>query len=91
MRKDGPAFQPSPSSAATAFLKTYGVEDLGKKLRMLRPEGKGKDWFSVRELSERLEKLRKMEEQKVTVFDDLRVCLQEMDQSKQKDTNKASC
>ncbi|TKY48512.1 hypothetical protein E2542_SST25931 [Spatholobus suberectus] len=55
MRKGG--------SATTAFLKTYGVEDLGKKLRMLRPEGKGKDWFSIGELSERLVRLRKMEEE----------------------------
>ncbi|XP_052724753.1 uncharacterized protein LOC108320413 isoform X2 [Vigna angularis] len=41
---------------SAGFLKTYSVEDLGKKLRMLRPEGKEKGWFSVRELSERLMK-----------------------------------
>ncbi|KAL2338187.1 hypothetical protein Fmac_012633 [Flemingia macrophylla] len=91
----------SASSTTTAFLKTYGVEDLGKKLRILRPEGNSKDWFSVRELSERLERLRKMEEEQTRsgtrdavadsgIYDALRGCLAEMDQDKVDNKKKAS-
>lgn len=48
----------------TEFLKVYGHEELGEKLRMLRPDGlvEGKGKFSLEELNERLAKLREMEE-----------------------------
>ncbi|KAE9467709.1 hypothetical protein C3L33_00380, partial [Rhododendron williamsianum] len=48
----------------TKFVRGYSYEELGKKLRMLRPpEGKrGGDWFSLGELNERLMKLREVEE-----------------------------
>lgn len=99
MRRDSSAT--TTATTATAFLKTYGVEDLGKKLRMLRPEGKGKDWFSVRELSERLVRLRKMEEEQTRsttrdvvgdsgIYDALRGCLTDMDQDKVDNNKKAS-
>ncbi|XP_054780552.1 uncharacterized protein LOC129288156 [Prosopis cineraria] len=45
------------------FLKTYNYEELGEKLRKLRPKPKGGDWFSLRELNDRLVKLREMEEE----------------------------
>ncbi|KAK4765517.1 hypothetical protein SAY86_026607 [Trapa natans] len=52
------------SELKTEFVKVYGHEELGEKLRLLRPgnlaEGKGK--FSLEELNERLGKLREMEE-----------------------------
>ncbi|CAL0325936.1 unnamed protein product [Lupinus luteus] len=54
------------SSVAAAmrmeFVKVYGAEELGEKLRKLRPERKEKDWFSIKELNERLIKLREIEE-----------------------------
>ncbi|KAG8379750.1 hypothetical protein BUALT_Bualt07G0121800 [Buddleja alternifolia] len=46
----------------TAFVKMYDVEELGKKLKMLRPEKKKGKWFSLHELNERLAKLREVEE-----------------------------
>lgn len=52
----------------TEFVKMYHYDELGVRLRELRPENaaKGdKDWFSLTELNERLAKLREMEE-KVT-------------------------
>lgn len=44
------------------FLKIYKHEELGDRLRKLRPAAKGGDWFSLRELNERLMKLREIEE-----------------------------
>ncbi|KAL6141094.1 hypothetical protein ACLB2K_059385 [Fragaria x ananassa] len=44
----------------TEFIKIYSEEELGEKLRKLRPEGGGV--FSFAELSERLVKLRKMDD-----------------------------
>ena len=48
----------------TEFVRIYSVEELGKKLRELRPEGKKEKEasFSLGELNERLIKLREMEE-----------------------------
>lgn len=48
----------------TEFVKAYTYEELGKKLRELRPEGKKEKEasFSLGELNERLIKLREMEE-----------------------------
>ncbi|KAK4269443.1 hypothetical protein QN277_022600 [Acacia crassicarpa] len=45
-----------------AFLKTYKHEELGEKLKKLRPPAKGGDGFSLRELNDRLVKLREMDE-----------------------------
>ncbi|KAK7255175.1 hypothetical protein RIF29_28579 [Crotalaria pallida] len=45
----------------TEFVKLYTPEDLGEKLRNLRPERKEKDWFSIKDLSERLMRLREMD------------------------------
>lgn len=44
------------------FLMMYSHDQLGEKLRALRPEAKGREWFSLEELNERLIKLREMEE-----------------------------
>ncbi|CAE5957598.1 unnamed protein product [Arabidopsis arenosa] len=47
----------------TEFLTFYNEEELGDKLRMLRPEGeKEEGWFSLQELNQRLVKLRQVEE-----------------------------
>ncbi|KAF8094515.1 hypothetical protein N665_0360s0019 [Sinapis alba] len=47
------------------YLKIYREDELGEKLRMLRPEGKkGEGWFSLEELNQRLVKLRQVEEEK---------------------------
>lgn len=48
---------------STDFLTFYNEEELGEKLRMLRPEGeKEEGWFSLQELNQRLVKLRQVEE-----------------------------
>ncbi|KAF3610977.1 hypothetical protein DY000_02045471 [Brassica cretica] len=50
----------------TEFLKIYREDELGEKLRRLRPEGKKEvGWFSLQELNERLVKLRQVEEKEV--------------------------
>ncbi|EOA39281.1 hypothetical protein CARUB_v10012290mg [Capsella rubella] len=47
----------------TEFLTFYNEEELGEKLRTLRPEGdKEEGWFSLQELNQRLVKLRQVEE-----------------------------
>ncbi|XP_010265700.1 PREDICTED: uncharacterized protein LOC104603378 [Nelumbo nucifera] len=53
-----------PQEMKTEFLKMYSYGELGEKLRMLRPANnkKDKNWFSLRELNERLMKLREFEE-----------------------------
>lgn len=80
------------------------MDDLGEKLRMLRPEGMRNDWFSVRELSERLRRLRKMEEEEVekqahsntqygfnkAVLDHVRGSLAQLDQNQTEAAKKAS-
>ncbi|CAN8293211.1 unnamed protein product [Cochlearia groenlandica] len=44
------------------FLSFYSVDELGEKLKILRPEGnKEEGWFSLQELNERLVKLRQVE------------------------------
>lgn len=51
--------------ASTEFLKIYTHEELGQKLKSLRPEDsqEGKnDWFSLEELNVRLSKLRELEQ-----------------------------
>ncbi|XP_057480945.1 uncharacterized protein LOC130767898 [Actinidia eriantha] len=45
------------------FVKMYNYDELGNKLRELRPEAKGENWFSLGELNERLMKLREMEKE----------------------------
>lgn len=57
-RKDG-----ENGGMKTEFVKMYSHGELGSKLRALRPDNtKGKNWFSLAELNERLMKLRAMEE-----------------------------
>ncbi|GMJ14276.1 hypothetical protein like AT1G80620 [Hibiscus trionum] len=48
----------------TEFVRTYNYEDLGEKLKQLRPpeKKKGGGWFSLQELNERLVKLREIDE-----------------------------
>ncbi|KAJ7962788.1 30S ribosomal protein S15, chloroplastic [Quillaja saponaria] len=46
----------------TELVRMYGHKELGEKLKKLRPESKAGDWFSLRELNERLMKLRDLEE-----------------------------
>lgn len=49
----------------TDFLRSYSHDELGEKLRKLRPEvadKSTKEWFSLTELNERLAKLREAEE-----------------------------
>ncbi|KAI3846555.1 hypothetical protein MKX03_008237 [Papaver bracteatum] len=49
----------------TEFLNPYSHEELGRKLRQLRPDETTKKEFTVHGLNERLKKLRVMEEQVV--------------------------
>ncbi|WJX42712.1 hypothetical protein P8452_29913 [Trifolium repens] len=44
------------------FVRLYKDDELGEKLKKLRPQVKGKDWFSIAELNERLKKVREMDE-----------------------------
>lgn len=80
----------------TELLKLYNHEDLGEKLRMLRPEAaeKGKKgWFSLDELNLRLAKLRELEEKEANktmgvpndLYSDLRRSLRRL---KDSDDNK---
>ncbi|KAK7280743.1 hypothetical protein RJT34_25810 [Clitoria ternatea] len=74
------------------FLRTYGDEELGEKLRLLRPERKEKDWFSIAELNERLVRLREMEEKQASsvnvggsdISTTLRDCLKQIDEKEDK-------
>lgn len=60
----------------TKFLRMYTYGDLGEKLKMLRPEeakkNKGK-WFSLKELSDRLIKLRDIEEKEAESATDTKI------------------
>ncbi|KAJ6831314.1 uncharacterized protein M6B38_349400 [Iris pallida] len=78
----------------TEFVKMYTPEELGEKLRRLRPAaaGKaGKNWFSLKELNGRLAKLRKQEEGEIqdriggVLFVDLKETLEKL---KEADANK---
>ena len=69
----------------TEFVKMYSYDELGNKLRNLRPDKeKGKNWFSLTELNDRLVKLRTMEEKETESriggisFQDLRASLMQM-------------
>lgn len=46
----------------TELFTSYTPQELGEKLRGLRPQVKGKDWFSIAELNERLMKVREMDD-----------------------------
>ncbi|KAK7349117.1 hypothetical protein VNO77_06221 [Canavalia gladiata] len=81
----------------TVFMRTYKVEELGEKLRKLRPEGVGKDWFSLSELSERLVRLRDLEEKEASsntqeerLYNDLRHCLMGLEETKDDKSKQAS-
>ncbi|KAI9125067.1 hypothetical protein K1719_003683 [Acacia pycnantha] len=73
------------------WLKVYKHEELGEKLRKLRPQAKGGDWFSLRELNDRLVKLRDIEEKekeqspKLGIIKDFRDILNEMKHSGNKE------
>ncbi|RRT40850.1 hypothetical protein B296_00045777 [Ensete ventricosum] len=78
----------------TDFVKMYSYNELGEKLRKLRPEDAAKankDWFTLTELNERLAKLREMEEKETesrmggVSFRDLRESLVRL---KEADANK---
>lgn len=57
-RKDGE----ESSAMKTEFVKVYSYEELGEKLKKLRPKGKGEGRFSMEELNQRLMKLREIEQ-----------------------------
>lgn len=52
---------PSSPAMNLEYMRKYEHNDLGEKLKKLRPEVKGNDWFSIGELNERLKKLREMD------------------------------
>lgn len=87
------------SALKTEFVKVYGLEELGEKLRMLRPEGlvEGKGKFSLEELNERLEKLREMEEKETEArirgfgFRELRDSLLTIKMSNDEKAKKTAC
>ncbi|KAJ8504362.1 hypothetical protein OPV22_005248 [Ensete ventricosum] len=86
----------------TDFVKMYSYNELGEKLRKLRPEDAAKankDWFTLTELNERLAKLREMEEKETesrmggVSFRDLReslVRLKEADANKKANVQRLS-
>lgn len=89
----------SPASR-TEFLKMYTYDELGAKLKKLRPaeaaSGKKKDWFSLEELNDRLRKLREIEEKETSSrvgglsFKDLRDCLEKLERSSNENMKKSS-
>ncbi|CAJ2656349.1 uncharacterized protein LOC123921497 [Trifolium pratense] len=50
------------ANSENKFVRFYKPDELGEKLKKLRPQVKGKDWFSIAELSDRLKKVREMDE-----------------------------
>ncbi|KAI7986618.1 30S ribosomal protein S15 [Camellia lanceoleosa] len=76
--------EPESPAMKTEFVKSYSQEELGMKLRKLRPEAKTENWFSLGELNERLMKLREMEEKETESkvggisFRDLRESLEKL-------------
>ncbi|XP_022722739.1 uncharacterized protein LOC111279933 [Durio zibethinus] len=81
----------------TDFVKMYGYTELGLKLKELRPKAKGGEgWFSLRELNERLMKLREMEEKETesriggVLFKDLRESLSKLKMSEDEKQKKTS-
>ncbi|XP_028116794.1 uncharacterized protein LOC114314509 [Camellia sinensis] len=76
--------EPESPAMKTEFVKSYSQEELGMKLRKLRPEAKTENWFSLGELNERLMKLREMEEKETELkvggisFRDLRESLEKL-------------
>ncbi|CAI9766370.1 unnamed protein product [Fraxinus pennsylvanica] len=58
-KRDGDKAGPA---TRTEFVKMYNYKELGEKLKMLRPEKKKGNWFSLQELNERLMKLREIDE-----------------------------
>ncbi|WCJ40433.1 30S ribosomal protein S15 [Euphorbia peplus] len=53
------------NSSSIEFVKMYSMDELGDRLRSLRPEMKETGWFSFEELAERLGRLRKLEEKEI--------------------------
>ncbi|MED6131395.1 hypothetical protein PIB30_009617 [Stylosanthes scabra] len=43
------------------LIRVYSYDELGEKLKKLRPEGVRKEWFSIEELNERLKRMREKE------------------------------
>ncbi|XP_038893797.1 uncharacterized protein LOC120082614 [Benincasa hispida] len=91
-RKDG-----KNEEMKTEFVKMYSYGELGTKLKALRPDkAKGKNWFSLTELNDRLVKLRTMEEKETEAriggisFQDLRASLIQMKISDEEKTKKST-
>ncbi|KAL5716834.1 hypothetical protein ACHQM5_009951 [Ranunculus cassubicifolius] len=78
--------QESSGGVKNELVKIYKYEELGEKLRRLRPANAkpGQSWFSLSELNERLIKLREMEERESNKnirglkFGDLRESIQKL-------------
>ncbi|KAJ0984910.1 hypothetical protein J5N97_003266 [Dioscorea zingiberensis] len=70
----------------TKFAKPYGYDELGEKLRKLRPDearNGGTGWFSLQELNERLAKLRELDDMKSPrLFADLQDSLENIQKAK---------
>ncbi|XP_062089942.1 uncharacterized protein LOC133796448 [Humulus lupulus] len=80
----------------TEFLRTYPPEVLGGMLKELRPEVKEGAWFSIKELNERMIKIREFEDTKLESnikginFKDLRESLEKVKCSEDEKTKKNS-
>lgn len=94
--KKGRNEEEGSNAMKTDFVKLYDHAELGEKLRRLRPEAKGDSWFSLKELNERLMKLREMEEKKTQAamsgisFRDLRDSLVKLKISDEEKVKKTS-
>ncbi|KAI4325229.1 hypothetical protein MLD38_030646 [Melastoma candidum] len=65
-KKEGKAGKQKENLGKTKFVRSYAYEELGEKLRMLRsPADEGMKDFSLKELNERLIKLKEMEEKEM--------------------------
>ena len=90
-----PLARDPPSTSKTDFMKMYNYDELGARLKKLRPpDGKG---FSITELNNRLQKLREIEEKESESkiggmsFRDLRESLAQMRKSSELSNKKTSC
>ncbi|KAL2938315.1 30S ribosomal protein S15, partial [Bienertia sinuspersici] len=97
-KKKGEAGVGGDDSLNIELARLYTYDDLGEKLRELRPEIKGKknsetNWFSLSELNERVRKLKEIEEQQLndkiggSAYGDLRMSLKILQDDKDKSKN----
>lgn len=82
------------NASKTEFVRSYECKELGEKLKKLRPEAKVGSWFTLRELSERLIKLREMDHNETVsrrggvIFEEVRTSLVTLQVSQEEEKRK---